>query len=48
MLVTLARVQLAKGDKLHAKMTIRKVTSRMNELSEYERAEFLEMTTRVD
>ncbi len=48
MLVTLARVQLAKGDKLHAKMTIRKVTSRMNELSEYERAEFLEMTTHVD
>ncbi len=43
MLITLARVQLAKGDKLRAKGTLRKVQARLDELSDYERAEFEEM-----
>ena len=40
MLVSLARVQLKAGDKAHAKVTIRKVQSRLGELSEFERREF--------
>ena len=42
MLITLARVQKAKGDMLKAKMTARSVTRRLSELSEYERQEFEE------
>lgn len=42
MLVTLARVQMAKGDTLRAKGTIRKVMSRIDELSDFERNEFEE------
>ena len=42
MLITLARVQKAKGDTLKAKMTARSVTRRLSELSEYERQEFEE------
>ena len=40
MLVSLARVQIRRQDLLHAKVTIRKVRSRINELSEFERREF--------
>ena len=40
MLVSLARVQIQRQDFLHAKVTIRKVRSRINELSEFERLEF--------
>ena len=47
MLISLARVQIAKGDKLHGKATIRKVQSRVKELSDYERAEFEELQKSV-
>lgn len=40
MLVSLARVQLKAGDKQHAKVTIRKVQSRLGELSDFEKREF--------
>ena len=40
MLVSLARVQLKAGDKAHAKVTVRKVQSRIGELSDFERREF--------
>lgn len=43
MLVSLARVQLARGDKIHGKGTLRKVQSRVNELSDFERDEFEEL-----
>ena len=43
MLVSLARVQLKAGDKQHAKVTIRKIQSRIGELSEFERREFEEV-----
>ena len=42
MLISLARVQAKKGDATHAKVTVRKVRARQNELSEYERSEFEE------
>ena len=44
MLVSLARVQIRRQDILHAKVTIRKVRSRINELSEFERREFENVT----
>ena len=40
MLVSLARVQTRRNDVQHAKVTIRKVRSRINELSEFEKREF--------
>ena len=40
MLMSLARVQLAKGDKIRAKGNIRLVQNRVKELTEYERKEF--------
>ena len=40
MLVSLARVQLRRGDKLHARVTVRKVEARVQELSAFERREF--------
>lgn len=43
MLITLARVQLARGDRPRGKGTLRKVLSRIDELSEYERKEFEEL-----
>ena len=43
MLVSLARVQLAKGDKPRGKGTLRKVAARIDELSDFERREFEEI-----
>ena len=43
MLISLARVQLRNGDRTHAKMTVRKVESRIGELSDFERKEFEEI-----
>lgn len=43
MLISLARVQIARGDAIHGKTTIRRVQSRIGELSEYEKAEFEEL-----
>ena len=43
MLVSLARVQLARKDTLRAKTTLRKVQQRISELSEFERREFEEL-----
>ena len=40
MLVSLARVQAKMGDKARAKVTVRKVQRRLNELSEFEKKEF--------
>ena len=40
MLVSLARIQVRRSDKQHAKVTIRKVRSRIKELSEFEKREF--------
>ena len=40
MLVSLARVQVRRNDVQHAKVTIRKVRSRIKELSEFEKREF--------
>jgi len=43
MLVSLARVQLARGDKVRGKGTLRKVQGRIGELSDFERGEFEEL-----
>lgn len=43
MLITLARIQLARGDRPRGKGTLRKVLSRVDELSEFERKEFEEI-----
>ena len=43
MLVALARVQALQGDRPRARGTIRKVQSRVNELSDFERREFEEL-----
>lgn len=43
MLVTLARIQLARGDVIRGKGTLRKVSSRINELTEFEKEEFEEL-----
>ena len=40
MLVSLARVQVRRSDLQHAKVTIRKIRARINELSEFEKREF--------
>ena len=40
MLVSLARVQARRSDVHRARVTIRKVRSRIGELSDFERAEF--------
>jgi hypothetical protein len=40
MLISLARVQVMKGDKRLGRMTLRKVQSRLGELSEYEKGEY--------
>ena len=48
MLVSLARVQVLRKDFLHAKVTIRKVRSRINELSDFERKEFEEFIKGVN
>jgi uncharacterized protein HemY len=42
-LMTLARIQILKGDNMRAKGTIRKVGSRIDELSEFEKVEFEEL-----
>ena len=47
MLIALARVQIAKGDRQRANMTIRKVKGRLKELSEFERGEFEELSKSV-
>ena len=47
MLISLARVQIRNGDRLHAKMTVRKVESRLDELSDFERKEFEEVQRSV-
>ena len=47
MLVSLARVQLKRGDIQHAKVTIRRVQTRVNELSEFEKGEFEEIRKRA-
>ena len=47
MLISLARVQLKRGDKQHAKVSIRKVQNRVSELSDFERREFEEVKKRV-
>lgn len=43
MLISLARVQIARGDAMHGKLTIRRVQSRIGELSEYEKSAFEEL-----
>ena len=47
MFITLARVQLAKGDAFRAKGTLRKVHARIDELSPFEKAEFDEILKSV-
>lgn len=47
MLITLARVQFARGEKLRLKTTLRKVQARIDELSVYERKEFEEFQKRA-
>ncbi|MBQ2624513.1 MAG: tetratricopeptide repeat protein [Kiritimatiellae bacterium] len=47
MLIALARVQIAKGDRQRANMTIRKIKGRVKELSEFERGEFEELSKSV-
>lgn len=47
MLISLARVQVRRGDLQHAKVTIRKVRARIGELSEFEKREFEEAVKNV-
>ena len=47
MLISLARVQIKRGDKQHAKVSLRKVQGRIDELSVFERREFEEVKKRV-
>lgn len=47
MLISLARVQLKRGDKQHAKVSINKVQRRVSELSDFERREFEDVKKRV-
>ena len=47
MLISLARVQIKRGDKQHAKISVRKVQGRIDELSAFERREFEEVKKRV-
>ena len=43
MVIALARIQIKRGDILRAKVTLRSVLSRVNELTEYEKREFEEL-----
>ncbi|MGN0854381.1 MAG: tetratricopeptide repeat protein [Kiritimatiellia bacterium] len=43
MLITLARIQLARGDVTRGKSTLRRVSSRIGELSDFEKEEFEEL-----
>ena len=47
MLMSLARVQAKRGDMQHAKVTIRKIQSRTDELSDFEKKEFEEIRKSV-
>ncbi len=47
MLISLARVQVRKGDMSHARVTVRKVQSRIDELSDFEKREFEGVRKRV-
>ena len=47
MLVSLARVQIKRGEMLRAKGTMRTVLGRIDELSEFEKREFEELRKRV-
>jgi len=47
MLVSLVRIQVRNGDKEHAKVTVRKIRSRLGELSDFERKEFEEVSKGV-
>ena len=47
MLMSLARIQVKRGDIQHAKVTIRKVQNRLDELSEFEKKEFEEIRKRA-
>ena len=47
MLISLARVQVKRGDVQHAKVTVRKVRSRIGELSDFEKREFEEIAKSV-
>ena len=47
MLVSLARIQIRRNDMQHAKVTVRKVRQRINELSDFEKREFEEVTKGV-
>ena len=47
MLISLARIQIAKGDRQRANMTMRKVQGRSKELSEFELKEFEELRKSV-
>jgi len=47
MLISLARVQLKRGDQRLGRMTLRKVQSRLGELSEFERFEYDELSKQV-
>jgi len=47
MLISLARVELKAGDKRKARVTLRKVESRIGELSEFERIEYDELSKKV-
>ena len=47
MLISLARIQIKKGDTVRGKVTFRKVQSRIDELSDYERKEFEEFRKSV-
>ena len=47
MLVSLARVQIKRNDMQHAKVTVRKVKGRLDELSDFEKGEFLEVEKSV-
>ena len=46
MYISLARVQFAKGENSKAKLTLRKVQKRVDELSDFEKAEFEELRKR--
>ena len=47
MLVSLARVLSLKGDKKMARVTLRKMQSRVDELSEFEKREYDELMKNV-
>lgn len=47
MVLSLARVQFLRGDIIHAKTNLRKVSSRVGELSDYEKSEFEEFRASV-